>query len=126
MIYTYSYDETFIPALPVAEVQLYQNREEAGVTLMALVDSGSDATMIPLRYLKQIKARKGAQKQIRGIAGLSYPVDTYRVSIKVGPHHTRLTVIADGQNRQMILGRDILNRMIVTLNGLAGVVELSQ
>lgn len=53
--------------------------------------------------------------------------DMYRVSLQVGPYRaSRLTVVADRQNQQMILGRDVLNQMIVTLNGLAGVVELSQ
>jgi hypothetical protein len=35
-------------------------------------------------------------------------------------------VVADPQNEGVILGRNVLNPFIVTLNGLANVVEISQ
>lgn len=127
MIYTYSYDSNYVPAMPVVEVVIRRVAQEEGVNLTALVDSGSDATMIPLRFLKQVKARKARQTQIRGVTGFSYTVDMYRVFLQVASYRAwRLTVVADRQNQQMILGRDVLNQMIVTLNGLASAVELSQ
>lgn len=44
----------------------------------------------------------------------------------VGPFtHAALEVIGNRQSDDIIVGRDVLNHMIVTLNGLANVVELS-
>jgi len=38
----------------------------------------------------------------------------------------KVYAVADRQNGEMILGRDVLNQFIVTLNGLANVVEIQQ
>jgi hypothetical protein len=37
-----------------------------------------------------------------------------------------MEVIAELQDDEVILGRDVLNQLIVTLNGLASAVEISQ
>ena len=43
----------------------------------------------------------------------------YAVSVRVGPFkHTAVEVVGNRQSNDVILGRDILNHMIVTLNGL--------
>ncbi|MBU0510463.1 MAG: protease [Chloroflexi bacterium] len=127
MIYTYEYDSSVYPALPVIEVKVSafgQSGEK--MTLRAVVDSGADSTMLPLRYLKKIKSRKVGQANLRGITGIRCPVDIYEVVIQLGPYDIpKLRVIADRHNQEMILGRDALNQMIVTLNGLASVVEIS-
>lgn len=125
MVYSYDYDRDYEPSLPVVDIHIQTTAGNNDIILQALVDSGSDATMIPLNHLKKIGARKGPQKMVRGIAGHTYIVDMYRIKINVGPFNMRLMVIADVQNQQTILGRDVLNHIIVTLNGLAGIVELS-
>lgn len=128
MVYSYNYNSNYIPAMPLVEVDLRRMTSGNGLILTALVDSGADATMIPLDYLKRLKARKARQVRVRSVTGLSYIVDTYRVFLQVGPCRiSHLTVVADRHNQQVILGRDVLlNQMVVTLNGLASVVELSQ
>ena len=124
MIYTYNYDTNYDPAFPVAEINISRTSTSQPITLTALIDSGSDATMIPIQHLKQIQARKGGQQQLRGVAGISYTVDMYRVFVTIGEFHTWATAVADHQNQQTILGRDVLNQLIVTLNGLAFVTEI--
>jgi hypothetical protein len=67
------------------------------------------------------------KRRARGSSGISYSVAIYAISLKVGPfEHTAVEVIGNQQSDDVILGRDVLNQMIVTLNGLANVVELSQ
>jgi hypothetical protein len=36
-----------------------------------------------------------------------------------------IQVVGDTEGEEAILGRDVLNQLIVTLNGLASVVEIS-
>jgi hypothetical protein len=43
---------SYYPAIPVVEVEISQGRNAARVTLRAIVDSGADATIIPLHYLQ--------------------------------------------------------------------------
>ena len=94
---------------------------------MSLVDSGADGTITPLRLLKQIQARRIDTVNMRPMRGPTYRVDIYDVAIQIGIYHlARALVVADPQNEGMILGRNVLNQFIVTLNGLAGMVEISQ
>ena len=129
MVYSYEYDSAYFgPAMPVVELELgVAESEQTTLVLSALVDSGADATMIPVRYLRQIGADIVDRRQMRSSANVLYPVDIYAVSLKVGPfRHTASEVVGNRQSNDVILGRDILNHMVVTLNGLANVVELSQ
>jgi predicted aspartyl protease len=128
MVYTYEYDSAYDgPTMPVVEIDISANsRAKEHLVLTALVDSGADATMIPARHLRRIRARYVDKKRIRDSAYLSYLVDIHHIAIRIGPfYHARLEVIANRQSNDVILGRDVLNHMIVTLNGLAHMVELS-
>lgn len=125
-IYTYPYDTGYDPAMPVADTVVWGMGSEERLTLLALVDSGSDATMVPLAYLKRIGAIKAGRRLMRGISGPSYLVDVYQAYVRLGNYQVYLPVVADRENQQMILGRDVLNDCVVTLNGLANTVEIAQ
>jgi predicted aspartyl protease len=128
MVFTYEYDTKYAgPAMPVAEIQVARaDYFDNPFVLRALIDSGADATMIPIRHLKRIKAKKVDERRVRDTSGLSYPVDIYAVSITVGPFkHPAIEVVGNLQSEDTILGRDILNHLIVTLNGLAYIAEIS-
>lgn len=61
-----------------------------------------------------------------GVTGTRMPVEIHLVSLHIG----RLIIpsieaIANVNNDEAIIGRNVLNRLIVTLNGLAGVTEVS-
>jgi predicted aspartyl protease len=126
MVYTYNYDINYSPALPVVEIALWTEHHAEPLTLTALVDSGADATMVPLRSLRQLNAKKGDRQIMRDASGLRYMVDSYLVNVTLAGHNLQLHVLSDRSNEQVLLGRDILNYFVVTLNGLAYTVEISQ
>jgi hypothetical protein len=125
-VYTYQYDTTYDPPMPVADTIIWGIGGNETLTLSAIIDSGSDATMAPLVYLKQIGAIKAGRRRMRGISGPSYLVDIYLAYVRLGDYQVYLPVVADRENQQMILGRDLLNDCVVTLNGLASSVEIAQ
>lgn len=128
MVYTYEYDTVYHgPAMPVVEIEVgAADADQSNVLLRALVDSGADATMIPVRYLQQLGAKVVDRRRLRSSTDVSYPVDIYAVALTVGPFtQATLEVIGNRQSDDIIVGRDVLNHMIVTLNGLAHVVQLS-
>lgn len=124
MVYTYSYDEQYLPAFPVADVEIWAKENDI-LTITALIDSGSDATMIPARFLHQIRARKGKRMRVHVLGNHSYITDSYRLSLRLAGSTMQLTVLADPLNHQAILGRDVLNYLVVTLNGIAHMVEVT-
>ena len=126
MVYSFDYDTSYIPAMPTAEIRIGRALHDPTLTLTALVDSGADGTIIPVSYLKQIRARKAGKTWMSGTTGERAQVDLYQVSLQLGSYHRgRLEVVGDTRNHEVIIGRDTLNHLIVTLNGLANVVEIT-
>lgn len=128
MIYTYNYDTAYPgPALPVVTLQIaHADTPERWVSLQALVDSGADATLIPIRDLRRLGAKAVDKRRLVNASGVSYQVDVYVVALQVGPFtHPAVEVLANRQSNDTLLGRDVLNHLIVTLNGLAHMVEIS-
>ena len=130
MIYTHEYDTeyAFGPALPIVEVTISPiDGTHNGGEMRALIDSGADATIIPIDILNKIDADKVGRAQMRWGSHPSQTYDVYLIMLKIGPFQIRgVRVLADKFNNEIILGRNALNQMIVTLNGLANVVEISQ
>lgn len=125
-IYSYDYSRDYIPAMPVVEVSLsIPGRNEPAMTATALVDSGSDGTMIPVDLLTTIGARYVGQARIRSILGDRQLINLYLVSLRIGASQIpAVQVIANPETDEIILGRDVLNQLIVTLNGVASMTEI--
>jgi predicted aspartyl protease len=90
----------------------------------ALVDSGADATMIPINLLRKIRARVVETRRLRGVTGSSKVVQLYGVTIRIEGFVLPAVQVIATVGDEATLGRNVLNHLIVTLNGLAGVTEI--
>ena len=127
MVYTYDYDSSYSagPALPVVEFQLKAIGSDEGVLVSALIDSGADATILSIDYLEQARVEQVGRARMRWGPHVSGKYDVYLATIQIGPHTLfGVRVLADEQDGEAILGRDVLNQMKVILNGPAQVVEI--
>ena len=125
-IYTDDYGRQYDPPIPQVEITISRLQGQNGLTLTAIVDSGADATIIPIAYLRRIGAQRGEKRWLRGMTADRRRVTLYPVFLQLGPFHFYLLVVGDDLYDEPIIGRDVLNHLIVTLNGLANVVEISQ
>ncbi len=126
IVYTYNYDTDYNPAMPVVEIRIGRAMADASLPLAALVDSGADATIIPIGYLRQIRARRGRRKWMRGVAGGRKPVDLYAISLQIGSfRQAHLEVVGDLENDEIIVARDVLNHLLVTLDGPGSSVQVA-
>ena len=129
MLFTFDYDVTYPgPAFPVVEINLYAlGHQSDPISAFALVDSGADATMIPLHILEKLEVRRVDRMRMRGVGGNSQFVDIYEVALEIGSFTIpKVYAAADTFNTEILLGRDVLNQFVITLNGLAAIVEVSQ
>ncbi len=123
--FDFPYDETYLPAMPILSVAVDGYAGFAAQQVTALVDSGADGTMIPVDVLEMVGALYEDTVIMRGVLGVGEAVDRYTVAIQLGSlsiHGIRAVAIPTGE--ELILGRDVLNDLAVTLNGPAHVTQV--
>lgn len=121
----FPYDEKYDPAMPVVEAVLdgYAGLESKAV--MAIIDSGADGTMLPIDVLEAVGALYQDTVQMRGVLGESERVDRYTVGLKLGAitlHSINSVAIPAGT--ESVIGRDVLNQLLLTLNGPAFTTQI--
>jgi len=125
-IITFEYDLAYDPSAPVMKIEIDGYHDLFGKSsLWAMVDSGADATMIPLRILEAIGAAYKETMWMRGVTGGRVEVDRYLVAIRIGSNLIRgIHVVAAPVSNEAVIGRDVLNQLVVTLDGPAEVTEV--
>ncbi len=104
-------------AFPVA-VATIVGRNAKSTVVIGLIDSGADATILPIAILRQINARRGEVAWARSITGQRYQVNLYQVKISIGEYvMPGVEVIANERTDEVIWGRDVLNQLYVILDG---------
>ena len=117
------------PPAPVVDIIVKPrpaSSQQVGEKVRALLDSGADATMLPESLLASIGAIRIDRRRSRGVYGQARMVSVYLVDIQIG----RLVVpairaIGLSDNDDPLIGRDVLNHLIVTLDGIGSVTEVS-
>ena len=124
---TFPYDVHYQPPMPVVDVEVgAPGRAPLQRLVSALVDSGSDGTLIPVDLLEEAGARCVGEARLRGMTGPSQLVNVYLVSLRVGTRLAHgLRVVAAPEQAELILGRNALSHLVITLNGPASVREVS-
>ena len=126
MILSHDYNTSYDPAAPVIPVKISAPGQGIQEEVLGFIDSGADATMIPATLLRKIKARFVEHRNLRGVTGHRISVKRYLVAIHLGSEVIYgVRAVATASGSELILGRDVLNQLIVTLNGLAHVVQIS-
>lgn len=124
---SFDYDNNYPgPAFPVAVLTLVSRETGQEQQVTGYLDSGADGTLIPTRILQQIRARVVDEGWARTVSGQRYPVRLYAVNIRIGSHTIYgVDVVANERTNEVIVGRDLLNQLVVTLNGLAEITEIT-
>jgi predicted aspartyl protease len=111
------YDRSYRPPFPALIVRLHSEDEWLG-PFQALVDTGSDATLVPTHLLHEIGAAEGDLATIRSHFGETQPVQLYLVGFEFDNLLTPgIYVVADDKGDEIILGRDVLNKLPLFLDG---------
>lgn len=124
----FAYSDDFYPPAPVAEVSLITAAESlrAG-PFPALMDSGADGTIMPIAYLQEILAPPTVEMVMRSQWGEGRRVMLYLVDVQIGTLTIPgVEVVGDELSQEAILGRDVLNRLRVLLDGPATTVTISE
>lgn len=123
----FQYNTRYNPPAPIVEISVGPLDEPLAIgPLPAFVDSGADATIIPLHYLRPLGLQADDRKFLRTPWGERRVVNIYYVDVGIGDIRLPfIDVVGDDQGNEVILGRSVLNKLRVLLNGPRQIVEIS-
>ncbi|MBX3000741.1 MAG: hypothetical protein KF893_19630 [Caldilineaceae bacterium] len=116
---SFEYERTFNPAFPQLSARLHgMSSGKSSLEDSALIDTGADATLVPLDTLLQIEADFAYPVRISSHWGERRSVQVYRIDFEIaGQLLPAIDVVADDQGDTVLLGRNILNRLLLLLDG---------
>lgn len=120
----FPYDQAQSPPAPVVTLELSSPSSEKKVLLTdCLIDTGADVSIIPAKVGRELELQRWGDARVEGLFdGVRAGFESY-VQLEIG------RILLDGfvvvlEDGITILGRDILNRLTLTLNGKETVVEM--
>jgi predicted aspartyl protease len=117
---TQEYNRAYEPPAPYLNILVSSIANQSAEEISALLDSGADATMLPISILNQVNAPYLEKMAMRWGTSPPEVVDIYIATIRIGPHVLHgINVIAVPPESDAILGRDVMNQLNIQLNGLA-------
>jgi predicted aspartyl protease len=125
----YPYSRDYYPPAPIIEVTFVTAAESLRVGPLppALVDSGADGTIVPIDFLDRIHAPSTTEMSIRSHWGESRRILLYLVDVQIGDLTLPgMEVVGDEISTEIVIGRDILNRLQVLLNGPGQTIEVTE
>ena len=114
------------PAAPFVMVRIGLAGGADGVDLPARVDTGADRTVIPPRVPEQLGAVVDRRLRFAGLGGVETELPIYQVQLAIRDLPPVVVDVAasDGEPH-VLLGRDVLNRYKLTLDGPAGLLTIT-
>lgn len=122
----FSYNHHYFPPAPSVQIRLSEPGGPFIVgPLEAIVDTGADASIVPIEHLEPLSMAVNDRKALRSQWGERRMVETYLLDLGIGDLKLPLIeVVADELGAEIILGRNALNKLIVTLHGPKRIVEI--
>ena len=120
------YNARYSPPAPVVKFNLAAPGELShDDPLTGIVDTGSDGTLIPTRYLEMVEAINFGDGILYGVLGEARSIHLYEVDIHIeGLTLPGMIVIGDDFGDDIVIGRNILNRLLLLLDGQQGLTDL--
>jgi predicted aspartyl protease len=122
----YPYDANYQPPFPVVQVVFHNSEEGLHTTAEnALLDTGSDGSLVPIAYLRQIFAPALIDTRIRSHWGEWRSAQLFVVDLQLDDLRLPgVLVVGDEQGDEIVLGRNVLNKLRLFLDGPANLTEI--
>ncbi len=120
-----SYDTSWLPAAPVVPVRLASLAEHSEtITAQAKLDTGADLTAIPYALIERLRLMPAGEIEVEGYDSRRATILAYDVSLQVDQLSVNGLLVIGFAEDYVLLGRDVLNRLRVLLDGPALTTEI--
>lgn len=122
---TTAYDTSSQSPVPFIEFEVVSSQDSTQRRLVqGLLDTGAEVSVLPFEILTALQIPKASNMSVESWNGSPTLVNTYIVTLEVADAHLDSIEVVAAPMQYAILGRDVLNHFILTLNGKDLTVEL--
>jgi len=122
----FEYDSRYQPPAPVTKIWLsYPEKTPSVGPLLALIDTGADGTLAPIAVLEKLNAPMIDLVRIRSQWGEWRYVEMFTVDLTIGDILLPAIEVVGIEEDEIVLGRNVLNRLILLLNGIEQFVNIT-
>ncbi len=119
------YDKAnYVPPAPSVQVSVFKPYSEESRKQRGKLDTGADISVIPFQFVRELGLVPARKLLARGYDGREGSVTTYYVHLSIQEFSFELVEVAATPRIDILLGRDVLNRLKTLLDGKALSFEL--
>jgi predicted aspartyl protease len=111
----FAYDKRLDPPAPIVPVRVAGPIGENAALLRMLVDTGADCTLVPVHIVRRLGLPQVDIVGLSGVGGVKQRATVHAASIGLGGVRVTARIVAFDD--EAILGRDVLNQCVMTLDG---------
>jgi predicted aspartyl protease len=119
-----AYDRSVNPPAPVADVVVAHPVSGASSAIRGKLDIGADVTVIPQQLVTRLGLTPKGHTWARGFDGSYSRRPVYYISLTVEGFTIPSVRCIAADRRDALLGRNVLNRFVVTLDGKSLTFEM--
>jgi predicted aspartyl protease len=122
----YRYNQQVSPPAPFIHVAVRRPGDEASVRdLPAQIDTAADMTVIPWRIVEELQLLQHDEIETLGFGGHVASATSFLVQLQIHQlEPVAVEVVADRDEPYVLIGRDVLNRHRVVLDGPQLILEI--
>ncbi len=120
-----SYDTSLLPPAPFLPVRLASLADHSeSITVQAKLDTGADLTVIPTVLIERLHLMPAGEIEVEGYDSRRATIRAYDVNLQVDQLSMVGLLVIGFAEDYVLLGRDVLNRLRVLLDGPALTTEI--